>query len=104
MLDAVARIDEYLNGKTQREFMAASLLQDAVIRNLEIIGEAARNIVRRDPEFVAGHPELTLTAAYEMRNVLAHGYFAVDLDVVWQTIRHDLPALKAGIARILKQI
>ena len=57
------------------------MVQDAVIRNFGIIGEASRNIERSNPGFGAAHPELPLSFAYEMRNVLAHGYFKVDLGV-----------------------
>jgi uncharacterized protein with HEPN domain len=73
------------------------MTQDAVIRNLEIIGEASRNIARDCPEFAAAHPELPLTFAYEMRNVLAHGYFKVDLDIVWRTLERDLPSLQQRV-------
>jgi uncharacterized protein with HEPN domain len=60
-------------------FLSNAMVQDAVIRNLEIIGEASSNSERVAPQFVAAHPELPLTYAYEMRNVLAHGYYKVDL-------------------------
>jgi uncharacterized protein with HEPN domain len=55
------------------------MIQDAVIRNFEIIGEASKNIERLAPEFVAAHPELPLAFAYDMRNLLAHGYYKVDV-------------------------
>ena len=70
-------------------------MQDAVIRNFEVIGEASRNIERHYPEFATSHTELPLASAYEMRNALAHGYFKVDLNIVWKTIENDLPGLKA---------
>ena len=59
------------------------MVQDTVIRNLEIIGEASKNIERIAPEFISAHPELPLAFAYDMRNLLAHGYYKVDLIVVW---------------------
>jgi uncharacterized protein with HEPN domain len=58
-------------------FLASKLVQDAVIRNFEIIGEASNNIEKRFPEFVASHPELPLSSAYQMRNAVAHGYFMI---------------------------
>ena len=64
-----------------------------MIRNFEIIGEASRNIERHHLSFSVAHPELPLAVAYEMRNALAHGYFKVDLSVVWRTIGEDLPPL-----------
>ena len=72
-------------------FLKNKLVQDAVIRNFEIIGEASNNIEKRHPEFVTHHPELPLSSAYQMRNALAHGYFKVDLEILWKTISNDLP-------------
>jgi len=70
-----------------------SLVQDAVIRNLEVIGEASHRIATRFPEFAAQHPELPLSSAYQMRNAVAHGYFEIDLAIVWATVVIDLPGL-----------
>lgn len=78
---------------TETAFLSNQMAQDAVIRNFEIIGEASHNIGRDYPEFASAHPELPLVAAYEMRNAVAHGYFKVDLDLVWKTIHRDLPTL-----------
>lgn len=58
-----------------RAFLHQKLVQDAVIRHLEIIGEAANNIEKHHPRFAAAHPELPLSIADDMRNALAHGYF-----------------------------
>ena len=58
-----------------------------MIRNLEVVGEANRNIERAHPEFAAAHPELPLTLANDMRNALSHGYFKVDLEIVWKTFK-----------------
>ncbi len=74
-------------------FLGNKLVQDAVIRNFEIIGEASNNIDKRFPEFVAAHPELPLTSAYQTRNALAHGYFKVDFEIIWKTICNDLSDL-----------
>lgn len=57
-------------------------MQDAVIRNFEILGEASNNIEKHYPEFAAAHPELLLSFAYQMRNIIAHGYFKVDFEIV----------------------
>ena len=72
-------------------------MQDAVIRNFEVIGEASNNIEKQHPEFVASHSDLPLAYAYQMRNAIAHGYFKVDLEIVWNTIQRDLPSLRARI-------
>ena len=93
ILEAIHRIQGYCEDLDETGFLSTPLVQDAVIRNLEIIGEASRNIERVAPDFVTAHPELPLSFAYDMRNVLAHGYYKVDLVVVWKTIESDLPYL-----------
>jgi uncharacterized protein with HEPN domain len=102
IVDAIDRVTRYTAAHDEGAFLANELLQDAVIRNLEIVGEACRNIERHDPGFAAAHPELPLGIAYEMRNVLAHGYFHVDLHLVWQTLQRDLPPLRQQVAELLE--
>ncbi len=63
---AIYRIFQYTEDVDEVGFLNDSLIQDAVIRNFEIVGEASRNIERRDPDFVAAHPELPLPDAYDM--------------------------------------
>ncbi|HEY1931017.1 MAG TPA: DUF86 domain-containing protein [Acetobacteraceae bacterium] len=104
MLDAVRRISFYLDGVDRLAFDADTRTQDAVIRNLEVIGEAARNVQRHDPAFVAAHPELPWALAYRMRNVLSHGYADIDLDVVWSTARNDLPTFEVELTRLRAEI
>ncbi len=77
--------------------------QDAVIRNIEIVGEAARQIQQHSPEFVTAHPELPWIEMRGMRNKMIHDYFDVDVKVVWGTVKQDLPALKKKIERILNE-
>lgn len=98
---AIARIRRYVAGLDRASFLASEEKQDAVIRNIEIIGEAAQSIRRRHPEFAARHPEIPWGGVYGMRNAIAHGYFTVDLDVVWKTVCEDLPTL-AEQARMLR--
>ncbi len=97
ILEAITRIHEYVEDLDEVGFLSSHLLQDAVIRNFEIIGEASKNVERVAPEFVAAHPELPLSFAYDMRNMLAHGYYKVDLGVVWKTIVNDLPYLQEQV-------
>ena len=73
---------------------------DAVIRNLEVIGEACNNIAKNHPDFAAQHATVPWGFAYEMRNALAHGYFTVDLAIVWQTIQNDLPSLHKQVTEL----
>lgn len=93
--EAIERIQRYTVDMDAHEFRNSQIVQDAVIRNLEVIGEASRNIERDHQEFARAHPELPLSVAYDMRNSLAHGYFQIDLDIVWRTILSDLPHLLA---------
>ena len=93
ILQAIERIEEYVSDMDELAFLNSRLVQDAVIRNFEIIGEASNNIDKLFPQFVASHPELPISSAYQMRNALAHGYFKVDFEMVWKTIGSDLPEL-----------
>ncbi|MCD2172994.1 HepT-like ribonuclease domain-containing protein [Rhizobium sp. C4] len=98
--EAIGRIEAYIHGVTLDEFVSNRLVQDADIRNLEIIGEASRNILKIEPRFEQDHPDIELSSAYQMRNALAHGYFSVDIAMVWRTVTNDLPKLKIAIATI----
>lgn len=102
ILQAIERIQRYTEGMDETAFIQSEMTQDAVIRNFEIIGEASRNIERDYPEFAAVHPKLPLAFAYEMRNALAHGYFQVDLGIVWKTIETDLPDLQAQVQALVQ--
>lgn len=104
ILEAIVRIERYTAGMDQAAFVDNDMAQDAVIRNFEVIGEASRNIERNHPDFAAAHPELPLAIAYEMRNALAHGYFKVDLKLVWRTLEVDLPPLKRSVEALVQQI
>ena len=102
ILESIAQIQNYCEDIDEVSFMSNRLIQDAVIRNFEIIGEASRNIERVAPDFVAAHPELPLAFAYDMRNLLAHGYYKVDVTVVWKTIERDLPYLKEQVTHAVR--
>ena len=93
MLDATRQIQTYTDGKTQDDFHADRLLQDAVIRNMEILGEASRKLLESAPDVAARFSAIPFAAIYAMRNQLSHGYFSVDLQVVWRVVESDLPEL-----------
>lgn len=93
VLEAIERIARYTDDCDELAFLDSEIIQDAVIRNLEIVGEACHNIETRYPDFATQHPELPLAFAYQMRNAVAHGYFKVDLEVVWKTVQNDLTPL-----------
>jgi uncharacterized protein with HEPN domain len=91
------RIDEFTR-KGRDIFMANKLLQDAVIRNFEVIGEASK---RLPPEFRDQHPEIPWRRITAFRDVLIHAYDRVDLQEVWRIIKEELPPLKKAISAIL---
>lgn len=104
ILQAIERIHLYVEDMDEVAFLNDQKTQDAVIRNFEIIGEASRNIERYHKQFAVDHDYLPLGFAYEMRNALAHGYFKVDLAIVWKTIHASLPELHAQIKQLLEEI
>lgn len=100
ILEAIERIGRYTDDMDEVAFLQAEMVQDAVLRNLEVIGEASNNIQKHYPEFTEDHPELPLSFAYQMRNVVAHGYFKVDLEIVWKTIHSDLQTLYELVQKV----
>ncbi len=104
MQQAIERIARYTEELDEVAFLQNELVQDAVIRNLEILGEASNNIQKHYPEFASQHPELPLAFACQMRNAVAHGYFKVDYEIVWKTIHGDLPGLLGQVQNVLVNI
>ena len=103
IVEAIDHIASYLEDITEYSgFEGDPRTRDAVVRNLEIIGEAATRIRVMDPEYQARHPELPWVEMRGMRNKMIHGYFDVDWEVVWQTARNDLPSLRHLIDTLLK--
>ena len=90
ILEAAGRIETYIAGLTFEQFQADRKTVDAVVRNLEVIGEAARHLVATQEGLPADIPWADIAG---MRNVLIHAYFGVDLGIVWQTASGDVPAL-----------
>lgn len=100
ILAAIGRIRRYTHGMTEQSFLENEQVQDAVLRNIEIIGEAARNIERSHPEFAALHADVPWEDVYLMRNRICHGYFSVDLGVVWMTVQRYIPELEQQILNL----
>jgi uncharacterized protein with HEPN domain len=101
-LVAIDRITLFTSQSTEESFLANLLVQDAVIRNFEVIGEVAARILREYPALAEEHPELPLRRAYGMRNVLARGYDHVELEQVWSALTRDLPEMRRLIVEILE--
>lgn len=100
ILEAADRILLYTKDMDAAGFLNSSLVQDAVVRNLEIVGEAARNVKFHDPGFAAEHADIPWDDMYLMRNRVAHGYFSVDLSLVWNTLQRDIPELSDQIRQL----
>ena len=97
ILEAIERIERHAT-KGRGAFAADELIQTWFTHHLQIIGEAARGLTSM---FRENYPEAPWKQIIGMRNVLVHGYFGVDQDVVWEVIERDLPDLKDNIVRII---
>lgn len=103
ILKAIERIQRYTADLGVADFLANELVQDAVVRNIEILGEAANNLQRSAPEFAAKHHHIPWQVMYAMRNRVSHGYDKVDWEVVWKTIESDLPTLYGQVQALVTQ-
>ncbi|MBN9062814.1 MAG: DUF86 domain-containing protein [Rhizobiales bacterium] len=93
MREAAKKALSYVEGFDKNMFLTDSRTQEAVVLNLLVIGEAAAKLANRHPDFVAGHPRLPWRQMQGMRNRIAHGYFDLDMTIVWETVRVALPEL-----------
>ena len=100
ILRAIERIERYTEDMSEAMFLSSEMAQDAVLRNIEIIGEASNNIQRVDSAFTARHGNIPWQVMYRMRNRVSHGYNEVNLEIVWKTIQDDLPLLRAQITAL----
>ena len=101
ILDAIDRIGEYVEGMDDDAFISDRKTQDAVIRNLEIIGEASRNL---SDELKARSSEIEWTKIVGFRNILAHEYSGVSIPIVWDIVQNKLGPLKEVCTKLLKQL
>ena len=96
ILACIRRIREY-TGSSRSTFLASSMVQDAVIRNLQTLAESTQRISQAAKD---AEPTVPWRSIAGFRNVLAHGYLSVDLDVVWSVVAQDLPALEEAMRRL----
>jgi uncharacterized protein with HEPN domain len=99
IIDSIELIERRTKDVTYKEFESNIDLQDMVVRRLEIIGEAVKNL---PVEFRQIHTDIIWQNPLNMRNFLIHAYFEIDTAVVWDTISQDLPAFKMQIQKLLK--
>lgn len=100
MIEAIGLARAYTEGMDKADFLADRKTQQAVIMNLLIVGEAATKLATRDPDFVKLHSHIPWQSMRGMRNRLAHGYFDINLDVVWETLQRNLPSLAHALCEL----
>ena len=99
ILDSINAIESFLKEESKEEIEKNRMKQSAVIRELEVIGEAVKNLPNSVKE---ASPEIAWKQIAGMRDKLIHHYFGVDLDAVWETIKRNIPSYKGNIQNILK--
>jgi len=100
VLEAIANIERY-SIRGREAFESDELIQNWFLRQLQIIGEATRALPQ---EVCALAPEIPWTKIIGMRNILVHGYFEIDTEVVWDAVADDIPALKTRVQDLLKRL
>ncbi len=101
ILESVERIEKYTKGISYEEFSSSSIYIDAVARNLEIIGEAVKNL---PSEIKQKYPEVGWKKIAGLRDILIHEYFGIDSRIIWDIIANKLPELKNSVKRILIEL
>lgn len=97
ILTSIELVSKYTKGFTEKKFLRSSQTQDAVLRRLEVISEAARQL---PDKIKKRHPKIPWKKIVSMRTILAHEYFGVRLQTAWNTIKKDLPKLKQSLENV----
>lgn len=98
---SISQIEKYLQGYDEQKFLDDEKTQDAVIRQLQNIGEAAKNL---SPDTREANPQIVWKQVMATRDRLAHGYYFINLQIIWETAQNDLPLLKKQIAEIAENL
>lgn len=99
ILESIEKLEEIKTSTSKDDFINSWILQDAVLKNFIVIGEAVANI---DEEIKQSYPNINWRGAKSMRNFIVHEYFSVDLNFVWQTLFETIPDFKIQIQTIAK--
>ncbi|OPX29275.1 MAG: hypothetical protein B1H08_04200 [Candidatus Omnitrophica bacterium 4484_171] len=100
MFVSVQKIQKYAKGKSYKEFTNDSLLVDGTVRNLEVIGEAVKNIPLN---FRKKHPGIEWKKIAGLRDILIHEYFGIDYEILWDIVKNKIPHLNKQLRTILKE-
>jgi len=104
MLEAARLAYSYVEGLDKNDFIADTRTQQAIILNIIVIGEAATKLAKDYPEFIGRHPDVPWRSMKGMRNRIAHGYFDINLDIVWDTVQTALPPLMERLTAIRNEL
>ncbi len=98
--ECIERIESYIGGKDKQQFLDSTLIQDAIIRNLQTLAESTQRLSDASKETISGIDWFKIAG---FRNVLVHDYLGVDIERVWNILEKDLPALKKALKKTLEQ-
>ncbi|WP_348824679.1 HepT-like ribonuclease domain-containing protein [Flavobacterium aestuarii] len=101
VVESIEKIEFIIKDLSYAQYLEDWIKQDAIVRNIEIIGEAIRNV---EEKIIAMYPNVPWKEARGMRNILVHEYFRIEHEEVWRTLNEDLPKLKSQIISIINDI
>jgi uncharacterized protein with HEPN domain len=101
IIDSIQLIESYMEGRTEADLMESTGLQDKIIRRIQVIGEAVKNL---PDDLKRSHPEVPWRDIAGMRDIVIHQYFGIDLEFVWNVLTKDIPDLKLKILKIREEL